>query len=96
MTHDDRIVQAERRLLRTRVEVSALRDGTIEWLEGRADSPDLARTPNLMAGSLGISPQAANNRLRRLWEHDLATRRSLSVEGGGIRYAYKPNRPEQS
>lgn len=68
------------RLLAT---ADAIEDGTWQFVvENHA-------TPTHVAKHLGISVQAANNRLRKLYDRGLLNREKVKVEGGGRAFHYR-------
>lgn len=79
----DRISELRRMIKVLRVELSSLEDGTLgamsrSWI-----------TAKKLGERLGISEQAANNRLAKLVDAGLATRERRPIPGGGLRYAYR-------
>ena len=68
---------------RLTVEMKAVEDGTLPWLEDRKDA-----TPSDLADAFGLTPQAAGNRLVRLVEAGLADREPVLLAAGGRRYRY--------
>lgn len=79
---DPRELRAE--AMRLRATADAIEDGTWAFL-CEDEGP---RTPSALAERLGCSLQAANNRLRRLYDLALADRDRASLPGGGREFSY--------
>lgn len=75
---------------RTAVELFAVENGTLPFLEERRNV-----TPAELADELGISRPGANNRLKELVRWGLATREQIPVEGGGKAFSYSPSEPSE-
>jgi hypothetical protein len=60
------------------------------WLQETADLIRLsAKTPGYIADKLKISQQAANNRLKKLVDYGLLTRRGVPLSEGGRTFLYR-------
>lgn len=68
---------------RLRATADAIEDGTWDFVCEASD-----RRPVALAERLGVSVQAANNRLRRLYDIGLADRERVAVAGGGREFSY--------
>jgi predicted DNA-binding transcriptional regulator len=79
----DRVRRLERTIERLRAEVNGILGGELLLLEERKEL--LAEE---VAQELGISPQAANNRLRALVRVGLSDRVRVDPKRGGKRYLY--------
>ena len=84
MTHLD---PRELRAVAARLSATAdaIEDGTWAFV---IDAPD-PRTPDALARQMGVTVQAANNRLYRLYGLGLVDRERIPVIGGGRQFAYK-------
>jgi response regulator of citrate/malate metabolism len=84
---------AYRERQRVRAQIVALENGTLSWLEERADLPERDRTPPELAQSLHISLSSANDRLKRLWRAGVVERdavfRSQGMGAGRRIYSYR-------
>jgi hypothetical protein len=81
---DVRVAALHGEMARLRVELKAVEDGTLPWLESVESA-----TAACMASEFGLSPQGANNRLSRMVGAALATREPCVIEGGGRAYRYR-------
>ena len=81
-----RIAELEHRIGQLRAELSAVEDGTMEYVE-QVRTGITAR--GLADAVGGITPQAANNRLRQLQLAGLLERDAVIVAGGGRSYIYE-------
>lgn len=73
-------------IVRARAELSALSDGT--WGALLLWRRHGGITPAELAEVLDLTVTTANERLRKLWRADLATRDAEHVEGGGRTFRY--------
>jgi predicted transcriptional regulator len=69
---------------RTRAELLAVEDGTMEYVEHVRKGITATR----FAEAVGITPQAANNRLKKLEAVGLLERRRVRCPSGGKQYEY--------
>lgn len=64
------------------------------WLQEVYDLIRLSgKTPGYIADKLGITDQAANNRLKKLMDAGLLERKPVRLPGGGLSYNYRRTIP---
>lgn len=80
---DPRELRAE--AARLRATAAAIEDGTWAFV---VEGPD-PRTAFELARRLRVTQQAANNRLRKLYDLGLVNRRHVPIPGGGREFTYE-------